>query len=97
MAHVYNLIFAVVVEWQTRYLEGVVGVRSWRFESSQPHKDPFTFVGGFFLLRGLYSYQQNGYNKEVRHAVVVEWQTRYLEGVVGLRPWRFESSQPHIT
>ncbi len=29
-------------------------------------------------------------------AVVVEWQTRYLEGVVGVRPWRFESSQPHI-
>ncbi len=28
-------------------------------------------------------------------AVVVEWQTRYLEGVVGVRPWRFESSLPH--
>ncbi len=35
MAHFVS--FAVVVEWQTRYLEGVVGVRSWRFESSQPH------------------------------------------------------------
>ncbi|GEM_PF-2596380 len=28
-------------------------------------------------------------------AVVVEWQTRYLEGVVGVYPWRFESSLPH--
>ena len=28
-------------------------------------------------------------------AVVVEWQTRYLEGVVGVCPWRFESSLPH--
>jgi hypothetical protein len=35
MAHFYE--YAVVVEWQTRYLEGVVGVCSWRFESSQPH------------------------------------------------------------
>jgi hypothetical protein len=30
-----------------------------------------------------------------KRAVVVEWQTRYLEGVVGVRPWRFESSLPH--
>ncbi len=30
--------YAVVVEWQTRYLEGVVSVRSWRFESSRPHQ-----------------------------------------------------------
>jgi len=30
------------------------------------------------------------------YAVVVEWQTRYLEGVVGVRPWRFESSLPHL-
>ncbi len=31
----------------------------------------------------------------VIYAVVVEWQTRYLEGVVGVYPWRFESSLPH--
>ncbi len=33
----YPLYYAVVVEWQTRYLEGVVGVYPWRFESSLPH------------------------------------------------------------
>ncbi len=31
----------------------------------------------------------------IEYAVVVEWQTRYLEGVVGVYPWRFESSRPH--
>ncbi len=29
------------------------------------------------------------------HAVVAEWQTRQLEGLVGATLWRFESSLPH--
>ena len=43
---------AVVVEWQTRYLEGVVGLCPWRFESSLPHHidyDPRLFRRGFYF------------------------------------------------
>lgn len=49
----YNFIYAVVVEWQTRYLEGVVGVYPWRFESSLPHtiRSPCE-SRGFFLFGG---------------------------------------------
>ncbi len=36
-------------------------------------------------------------SESFEYAVVVEWQTRYLEGVVGVYPWRFESSLPHKT
>ncbi len=49
----YSLYYAVVVEWQTRYLEGVVGVYPWRFESSLPHtnikKKLRTLCGAFFF------------------------------------------------
>jgi hypothetical protein len=48
------LYYAVVVEWQTRYLEGVVGVYPWRFESSLPHTDvdkkSRTLCGAFFRV-----------------------------------------------
>ena len=34
-------VYAVVAEWQTRQLEGLVGAILWRFESSRPHHDEY--------------------------------------------------------
>lgn len=35
------------------------------------------------------------FRSEAPYAAVAEWQTRYFEGVVGLRSCEFKSHQPH--
>ena len=59
--------YAAVAEWQTRYFEGVVTVRSCEFKSHQPHHH-FFFCGA----------------KQFHMRSWRNWQTRYLQAVVGL-------------